>query len=103
MPGVAFGEDGYTFARAAVVRSPFDYTDITIGPDGTPTVEPDPVPLDGPTRARARRARRRRAGAAPAAGRHASGSPPSEDAPVHAGAGYAVAADRLAGDARTRR
>ena len=32
--GVAFGDDTYTFAASAVVRSPFDYTDITIGADG---------------------------------------------------------------------
>lgn len=46
--GVAFGDDTHTFARSAVVRSPFDYTDITIGADGTPTVEPEPTPADGP-------------------------------------------------------
>ena len=66
--GVAFGDDTYTFAASAVVRSPFDYTDITIGPDGTPTVEPEPVPTDGTTGARARRSRCRSAGVVPRAG-----------------------------------
>ncbi len=46
--GVAFGDDTYAFAASAVERSPFDYTDITIGADGTPTVEPEPVPAEGP-------------------------------------------------------
>jgi hypothetical protein len=46
--GVAFGDDAHTFPAAAAVRSPFDYTDITIGADGHATVEPDPVVLDGP-------------------------------------------------------
>jgi hypothetical protein len=46
--GVAFGDDTYAFAASAVERSPFDYTEITIGPDGTPTVEPEPVPTEGP-------------------------------------------------------
>jgi hypothetical protein len=45
---VAFGADGHHFARSAIVRSPFDYTDITIGADGTATVEPEPAPLGGP-------------------------------------------------------
>ncbi|MET0460773.1 MAG: DUF6603 domain-containing protein, partial [Ilumatobacteraceae bacterium] len=46
--GVAFGDDTHSFPAGAAVRSPFDYTDITIGADGTATVEEDPVVLDGP-------------------------------------------------------
>ena len=45
------------FAASAVVRSPFDYTDITIGADGKPTVEPEPVPAEAPVRDGARRTR----------------------------------------------
>ena len=89
--GVAFGDDMYTFARAAVIRSPFDYTDITIGPDGTPTVEPDPVPPSGPLvlvlagLGAAARARHRQAAMR-------FRSPTADDAPVVLVAGYAVAA-----------
>lgn len=89
--GVAFGDDTHTFARAAVTRSPFDYTDITIGPDGTPTVEPDPVPPDAPLvlvlagLGAAARATYRLA----ATRFH---SPASEQAPVMRRPGYAVAA-----------
>jgi hypothetical protein len=46
--GVAFGDDTHSFPAGAAVRSPFDYTDITIGADGTATVEEEPVVLDGP-------------------------------------------------------
>ena len=45
--GVTFGVDGYTFAASARVDAPFDYTDITIGPDGEPVAEEEPQRLDG--------------------------------------------------------
>ena len=40
--GVAFGDSGYTLDLGSRVASPFEYTDIVIGPDGTPVVQPDP-------------------------------------------------------------
>lgn len=45
--GVSFGVDGYAFAAAARVDAPFDYTEITIGPDGEPVLEEEPQPLEG--------------------------------------------------------
>jgi hypothetical protein len=45
--GVTFGVDGYTFAASARVDAPFDYTEITIGPDGEPVAEEEPQRLDG--------------------------------------------------------
>ena len=65
--GVTFGDGGYT-AGPGRDRSPFDYTDIVIGPDGNPVLQPDPHSQDGRTGAGAdaqrvrrppRRARRR--------------------------------------------
>jgi hypothetical protein len=89
--GVSFGHDSDTFARAAVVRSPFDYTDITIGSDGTPTVEPDPAPADGPLVL----VLAGLGAAAMAPHRQAATrfqSPASDVAPVMRPSGYAVAA-----------
>jgi hypothetical protein len=40
--GVTFGSGEYAFDPGSRANSPFDYTDITIGPDGTPSVEPEP-------------------------------------------------------------
>ena len=40
--GVEFGDADYTIDFAAHTASPFDYTDITIGPDGAPVTEPQP-------------------------------------------------------------
>jgi hypothetical protein len=45
--GVQFGDDDYLFDMASRAKSPFDYTDIAIGEDGTTTVEPEPHRLDG--------------------------------------------------------
>jgi hypothetical protein len=44
--GVTFGDDRYTAGPGQT--SPFDYTDILIGPDGTPVLQPDPFRQDGP-------------------------------------------------------
>jgi hypothetical protein len=43
---VTFGDDRYTAGPGQT--SPFDYTDILIGPDGTPVLQPDPFRQDGP-------------------------------------------------------
>jgi hypothetical protein len=40
--GVSFGDGGYTTDVGAAVRSPFSYTDIVIGPDGKPVLQPTP-------------------------------------------------------------
>ena len=45
--GVALGAAGYAFDFAACEASPFDYTDIAIGPDGKPVLEPEPHEADG--------------------------------------------------------
>ncbi len=89
--GVAFGDDTHTFARSAVIRSPFEYTDIAIGPDGKATVEPDPVPADGPlVLVLAGLGAAARATHRDAATRFRT--PLSDDAPVMRRPGYAVAA-----------
>ena len=84
-----------------VVRSPFDYTDITIGPDGTATVEPDPVELDGPLVLVLAGLRGRRAGASPpqAAARFAAG--PSVRRAGAARAGMGGRRDGVGGRARS--
>ncbi len=45
--GVAFGDADYTFVDGQRQSSPFDYTDIVIGADGTPTEEEEPHHADG--------------------------------------------------------
>ena len=45
--GVAIGEAGYATDFAAREASPFRYTRITVGADGVPVLEPDPVVMDG--------------------------------------------------------
>ncbi|MCA8880538.1 MAG: hypothetical protein KDA73_11405 [Rhodobacteraceae bacterium] len=40
--GVEIGEGGYSFAADGAVASPFAYTDIVIGADGTPELQPEP-------------------------------------------------------------
>src|SRR5262249_37193754 len=40
-------EGAYTAGPGA--SSPFDYTDIVIGPDGNPVLQPEPFRQDGPT------------------------------------------------------
>jgi hypothetical protein len=45
--GVTFGDGGYTLDLGARVASPFQYTDITIGSDGNPVLQPDPHTQDG--------------------------------------------------------
>jgi hypothetical protein len=45
--GLAFGDQDYRFDDSRKVGSPFDYTDIVIGEDGTATVEPEPHTVDG--------------------------------------------------------
>ncbi|SFS14094.1 hypothetical protein SAMN04487846_2846 [Microbacterium sp. cf046] len=45
--GVSFGAEGYAFPFDARVNAPFDYTEITIGPDGEPTEESEPQLLQG--------------------------------------------------------
>jgi hypothetical protein len=39
--GVSFGGDGYTADFAAKVTDTFAYTDIVVGADGTPVLQPD--------------------------------------------------------------
>jgi hypothetical protein len=46
--GISFGDVDYDFDPATRVSAPFHYTDITIGPDGLPVVEPEPHVPDGP-------------------------------------------------------
>ena len=89
--GVAFGDDTYTFATSAVVRSAFDYTDVTIGPDGEPTVEGDPVSTDSATvMVLVGLGAAARASAASATTRFQTATAP--DAPMMRPVGYAVAA-----------
>jgi len=45
--GVTFGDGAYTLDRAAVVSSKFSYTDIVIGADGNPVLQPTPHTPDG--------------------------------------------------------
>jgi hypothetical protein len=45
--GVTFGDSGYTAGPGKT--SPFEYTDIVIGPDGNPVLQPDPFRQDGPS------------------------------------------------------
>jgi hypothetical protein len=45
--GVSFGGGGYTIDFAAKAVSAFEYTDIIIGPDGAPALQPDPHVEDG--------------------------------------------------------
>jgi hypothetical protein len=45
--GVTFGDGGYTAGPGKT--SPFEYTDIVIGPDGNPVLQPDPYRQDGPS------------------------------------------------------
>lgn len=45
--GVTFGDGGYALDPGASVASPFTYTDIAIGPDGNPVLQPDPHTPDG--------------------------------------------------------
>ena len=47
--GVSFGDGGYTADFGAAVRSPFSYTDIVIGPDGKPVLQPTPHQPTGET------------------------------------------------------
>jgi len=47
--GVEFGDGGYTADFGAAVRSPFSYTDIVIGPDGKPVLQPTPHQPTGDT------------------------------------------------------
>jgi hypothetical protein len=46
--GVAFGDDSYSFADSAVVRSEFDYDDIVFDADGKPVEEAEKLPVDAP-------------------------------------------------------
>jgi hypothetical protein len=46
--GVSFGDVEYGIDAATQVSAPFEYTDITIGADGSPTVAPAPHTPDGP-------------------------------------------------------
>ncbi len=88
--GVAFGDDTYSFAASAVVRSAFDYTDVTIGADGNPTVEPEPVPTDtGTVMVLVGLGAAARASFAVAATRFQSATAP--EAPMMRPLGYAVA------------
>ena len=45
--GVTFGDDGYTAGPGKT--SSFEYTDIVIGPDGNPVLQPDPFRQNGPS------------------------------------------------------
>ena len=45
--GVTFGDAAYTAGPGKT--SPFEYTDIVIGADGNPVLQPDPYRQDGPT------------------------------------------------------
>ena len=45
--GVTFGDGGYTAGPGKT--SPFDYTDIVIGADGNPVLQPEPFHQDGST------------------------------------------------------
>jgi hypothetical protein len=45
--GVTFGDGGYTLDRGAAVASPFAYTDIVIGADGNPVLQPHAHTQDG--------------------------------------------------------
>ena len=45
--GVSFGDVDYSFDAATLTSDPFEYTDIVIGPDGEPVVEPAPHVPDG--------------------------------------------------------
>ena len=45
---MSFGDVEYGIDAAAQVNAPFEYTDITIGADGSPSVAPDPHTPDGP-------------------------------------------------------
>ena len=45
--GVSFRDGGYTTDFAAAVKAPFEYTDIVVGPDGVPVVQPDTHVQDG--------------------------------------------------------
>jgi hypothetical protein len=45
--GVTFGDESYKAGPGKT--SPFEFTDIVIGPDGTPVLQPDPYRQDGPT------------------------------------------------------
>jgi hypothetical protein len=45
--GVTFGDGGYTTGPGKA--SPFEYTDIVIGADGNPVLQPDPFRQDGPS------------------------------------------------------
>lgn len=44
--GASFGADDYLSDAAAGVAEPFRYTEIIVGPDGVPVVQPDPQPAD---------------------------------------------------------
>ena len=44
---MTFGEASYTAGPGKT--SPFEYTDIVIGADGNPVLQPDPYRQDGPT------------------------------------------------------
>ena len=45
--GVTIGAGGYTAGPGKT--SPFEYTNILIGPDGNPVLQPDPYRQDGPS------------------------------------------------------
>jgi hypothetical protein len=47
--GVDLGAAGYATSAAASEASPFAYTRIVVGADGTPVLQPDPVPMDAGT------------------------------------------------------
>ncbi|MFZ1412563.1 MAG: DUF6603 domain-containing protein, partial [Micropruina sp.] len=44
--GVSFGNDRYVSDAAAGISAPFAYTEILIGPDGVPVVQPQPRPAE---------------------------------------------------------
>ncbi len=44
--GVSFGNDTYLSDAAGGVAAPFRYTEIVVGPDGVPVVQPDPRPAE---------------------------------------------------------
>ena len=42
--GVGFGDDGYDTDASLGVPAPFDYTEIVVGDDGVPVLQPEPQP-----------------------------------------------------------
>lgn len=46
--GVSFGDVAYGLDASTEMRAPFEYTDIVVGPDGLPVVQPEPHAPDGP-------------------------------------------------------